>query len=602
MLDFCCLFLRVPRSSGETEGIDKARSVPNIVKQGDYGQTTNSNRAEQFKTQKQPHNVHVVGVYRLQNWTEVSQAMDRFCPVNLESGTLFPFGFFRLRASESVFRNFDWWHMDCITHQYCGGDFSLNGGIFSAPVVVVVCINYAVADWRSAMSGHFSDQLISFPLPGFRMRSQSSTENTAKDSILLRLFTTPWRILALVLVVVFAVEAGVMLLLPRLLPANLSKLWEALIDSALLTFICAPLLWWVIISPLRRVALEAQALSSTVVANAGDGIITVDSSGTVLSYNAAAYELFGHAPKEILAKPVSEVLPEISLASTAVGEAASTSGRRRSGEIFPASVSVRKIGEDDQSPVVIIVRDLTESLKAEQERTDAIREQEALRAQQMATLAQLATGVAHEIRNPLTAIKMLIQSTQSDGDITTLPTEDVRIVEDQIRRMEQSVTSLLDFARPSPAERRSLVLREIIPDVLRLLEGQARKQYVKLAFEESVGDLALDADRDQIQQLVLNLGLNALNVMPDGGIVRFSVQAHTEGMVCILVSDTGPGIPEAILSEIFKPFFTTRKQGVGLGLNICKRIAEDHGGYLTARNSELGGAVFELCLPSAASV
>ena len=117
-----------------------------------------------------------------------------------------------------------------------------------------------------------------------------------------------------------------------------------------------------------------------------------------------------------------------------------------------------------------------------------------------------------------------------------------------------------------------------------------------------MGDLALDADRDQIQQLVLNLGLNALNVMPDGGIVRFSVQAHTEGMVCILVSDTGPGIPEAILSEIFKPFFTTRKQGVGLGLNICKRIAEDHGGYLTARNSELGGAVFELCLPSAASV
>jgi len=394
----------------------------------------------------------------------------------------------------------------------------------------------------------------------------------------------------------------VMLLLPRILPADLPDLWEALIDSALLTFICAPILWWVIISPLRRVALEAQALSSTVVENAGDGIITVDSSGTVLSYNSAAQQLFGHAAKETLAGPVDQLLPHISLASTALGEASATSGRRRTGDVFPASVSIRKIGEDDQSPVVIIVRDLTESQRAEEERTVAAREQEALRAQQMATLAQLATGVAHEIRNPLTAIKMLIQSTQPDGDVTTLPTEDVRIVEDQIRRMEQSVNALLDFARPSPAERSSLVLREIIPDVLRLLDGQAKKQNVKLAFEESVGDLALEADRDQIQQLVLNLGLNALNVMPNGGKVTFRVETHAEGMVCVQVSDTGPGIAAEIHGDVFKPFFTTRKQGVGLGLNICKRIAEDHGGKLTAANNPSGGAIFELCLPSAAAL
>lgn len=451
------------------------------------------------------------------------------------------------------------------------------------------------------MPGEFSDRLM-LPLSEFRMRSKLSSPSRSNDSILMRLFTTPWRILGLVLVVVFAVEVLVMLLLPRLLPADLPVFWEALIDSALLTFICAPLLWWVIISPLRRIALEAQALSSTVVANAGDGIITVDSSGNILSYNSAAHQLFGHAAKEILAKPISDVLPNISLKSTAVGEAAETCGRRRTGDIFPASVSVRRIGDDDQSPAVIVVRDLTESQRAEEQRTAAIREQEALRAQQMATLAQLATGVAHEIRNPLTAIKMLIQSTQPDGDTTTLPTEDVKIVEDQIRRMEQSVNALLDFARPSPAERKSLVLREVIPDVLRLLEGQAKKQGVRLAFEESVGDLALDADRDQIQQLVLNLGLNALSVMPNGGTVTFSVESHTDGMVCVLVSDTGPGIAPEIQSEIFKPFFTTRKQGVGLGLNICKRIAEDHGGRITAANNSSGGAIFELCLPSAMAV
>lgn len=447
------------------------------------------------------------------------------------------------------------------------------------------------------MSGQFIDHLT-LPMPGFRMHNESSPFQS-NDSILLRLFTTPWRILGLVLVVVFAVEACVMLLLPRILPANLPGLAEALVDSALLTCICAPMLWWVIISPLRRIALEAQALSSTVVENAGDGIITVDTSGDVLSYNFAAHQLFGHSANQILAQSVHQLLPELRLASTAVGEALLVSGRRRSGDVFPASVSIRKTGDDEQSPIVIIIRDLTESQRAEEQRAAAIREQEALRAQQMTTLAQLATGVAHEIRNPLTAIKMLIQSTEQEDAVTTLPTEDVRIVEDQIRRMEKSVNALLDFARPSPAERKSLVLREIIPDVLRLLEGQAKKQGVKLSFEESVGDLVLDADRDQIQQLVLNLGLNALNVMPCGGTVSFRVEAHTEGMVCVLVSDTGPGIRPEVIQDVFKPFFTTRKQGVGLGLNICKRIAEDHGGKLTAANNSTGGAIFELCLPAA---
>ncbi len=399
--------------------------------------------------------------------------------------------------------------------------------------------------------------------------------------------------------VVFAVEAVVMLILPRLLPANLPGLWEALIDSALLTATCAPLLWWVIISPLRRIALEAQTLSSTIVESAGDGIVTVDPSGKVLSYNSAAHQLFGRAAEEILAQPIEVLLPDIRLTTTTVGEAVSTTGRRQTGDNFPASVSVRKIGDGDQSALVIIVRDLTEAHRAEIARTTAAREQEALRAQQMATLAQLATGVAHEIRNPLTAIKMLIQSTQTEGDSTTLLTEDVKIVEDQIRRMEQSVNALLDFARPSPVERRSLVLRELIPNVIRLLEGQAKKQGVELQFEEVIGDLVLNADRDQLQQLILNLGLNALSVMPSGGTLTFSVRNHGDGMACVLVSDTGPGIAPDVVEDIFKPFFTTKKQGVGLGLNICRRIAEEHGGSLTAANGPTGGAVFELCLPSA---
>lgn len=448
------------------------------------------------------------------------------------------------------------------------------------------------------MSEHLLDQ---WPIPhsGQRMRRKPSRHFTAPNSMLLQLLTKPWRILGFVLVVVFAVEALVMLVLPMLLPADMPGVWEALFDSALLTVTCAPLLWWVIINPLRRVALEAQKLSSTIVENAGDGIVTVDPSGNVLSYNFAAHQLFGHAAKEILTRPIVQLLPEISLTTTTVGETLTTTGRRQNGEDFPASVSVRKIDDNDQSALVIIVRDLTEAHRAEIARTTAAREQEALRAQQMATLAQLATGVAHEIRNPLTAIKMLIQSTQTDSDTTSLPTEDVRIVESQIRRMEQSVSALLDFARPSPVARQTIVLRELIPDVIRLLEGQAKKQHVSILFEEVDGNLVLNADRDQLQQLILNLGLNSLDVMPNGGTLEFRIANHGQEMACILVSDTGPGIAPELMEDIFQPFFTTRKQGVGLGLNICRRIAKEHEGSLTAANRSSGGAVFELCLPSA---
>ncbi len=137
-----------------------------------------------------------------------------------------------------------------------------------------------------------------------------------------------------------------------------------------------------------------------------------------------------------------------------------------------------------------------------------------------------------------------------------------------------------------------------MPDVVRLLEGQAGKQAVRLQVAEGVSDLRLNADRDQLQQLLLNLGLNALNAMARGGTLSFSVRCDEPERVCILVSDTGPGIADEILEDIFKPFYTTRKQGIGLGLNICRRIAEEHGGTLTARNHPEGGAVFELCLPS----
>lgn len=431
------------------------------------------------------------------------------------------------------------------------------------------------------------------------MAFPSGFPESSRNRILLRLLRAPWRVLGLVLLVVFAVEATVMLSLPWFLPEDFDETWAAVVDAALLTLFCSPVLWWIIIRPLRKIALEAQALSSTIVESAGDGIITVDAKGLILSYNRAAQSLFGFRADTILGQSVLELLPDFQLRSTEVGSPESVVGRRFEGRNFPASVSARSLGDDVTAGFVVVVRDLTEAQRAEAARTAAARQQEALRAQQMATLAQLATGVAHEIRNPLTAIKMLVQTSADVGDRAALEGEDLKIVEDQIRRMERSVNALLDFARPAPAERRRITLTDLLPDVVRLLEGQARKQNVQLSIVEGSAEATIDADSAQLQQLFLNLGLNALSVMPEGGRLTFKLTNPSDKTICAQVIDTGPGIDPQLIDDIFKPFVTTRQQGVGLGLNVCERIASSHSGTLTACNRRSGGAIFQLCLPLA---
>jgi len=217
-------------------------------------------------------------------------------------------------------------------------------------------------------------------------------------------------------------------------------------------------------------------------------------------------------------------------------------------------------------------------------------------AEKMAAVAQIATGVAHELRNPLTAVKMLVQAQRELPEVSEHLAEDLTIIEDEIRRMERSIQTFLDFARPRDPERRTIDPADVVWRVFSLNEPRAKNQDVDLKLVEPEDGLSVKADSEQLFQILLNLCGNALDVMPNGGSVVVRLE-QTDGVVRIVVQDSGPGIDPAIRPKLFQPFVTNKETGVGLGLLVCKRIAEAHGGSL--RGETLAeGACFTLELPA----
>ena len=227
------------------------------------------------------------------------------------------------------------------------------------------------------------------------------------------------------------------------------------------------------------------------------------------------------------------------------------------------------------------------------------RELEVLRAEQLAAVGHLAASVAHEIRNPLTAIKMLVQSGQESGDEagqSSLTTEDLRVIETEIRRMESSLRTFLDFTRPPKLERRSVQLQNVLQEVFGLVRGRAEKQKVEMRLAADEKNIVVIADAEQLRQVLVNLVLNSLDALPRGGTIVVSAKTMPDH-VEICVTDSGAGISADMLPHLFQPFSSNKETGLGLGLVISKRIVEDHGGSIEAENTVTGGAAFRVRLP-----
>jgi signal transduction histidine kinase len=224
-------------------------------------------------------------------------------------------------------------------------------------------------------------------------------------------------------------------------------------------------------------------------------------------------------------------------------------------------------------------------------------ERERLRNDQMAALGQLAAGLAHELRNPLTAMKTIVDAARREPLKDGLTARDLAVLDEEIQRLNRSLQSFLDYARPPATAKRLIDLRAIAEKTRQLLAGRAEQQSIFVCIEQPERPVEVQADPEQVHQVFLNLLLNAFDAIGRDGNVILHIAEDAQSCAVVTVADSGPGIPQAVRDRLFEPFVSTKQSGTGLGLTICRRIVEDHGGRIEATDGRARGAVFTVRLP-----
>jgi Amt family ammonium transporter len=225
-------------------------------------------------------------------------------------------------------------------------------------------------------------------------------------------------------------------------------------------------------------------------------------------------------------------------------------------------------------------------------------------SEKLAALGKLSAGIAHEIRNPLTSIKILIHSLVDEQATETSREKDLAVIEAEIARVNKIIKQFLDFARPRPPSLEPMEVRAILEETLALLVYEMEAQKISLERSYAPDIPPVPMDREQMKQVFLNLLLNALQAMERGGNLRVAIRWKPapsgnggRSVAEIAVQDTGPGMAEDIRSRIFEPFFSTKEEGIGLGLPIAQRIVEEHGGQIRVESRVGEGTTFTILLP-----
>lgn len=222
---------------------------------------------------------------------------------------------------------------------------------------------------------------------------------------------------------------------------------------------------------------------------------------------------------------------------------------------------------------------------------------DSLRAsEKLAALGRLSAGLAHELRNPLNTLNVLAYAMVEEADRAGYATADLEVLQSEIQRMSLLVDQFLQFARPREPTFRRQQMQEIVEEILLLIGPEARKKGVAIQRKTSPDVPATWADGDQLKQVLLNIALNAIQAMPEGGSLSLAVYRASGGVVTE-VRDSGPGIPPEIQERLFEPFFTTRPSGTGLGLPIALRIVEAHSGDLRIDSRPGEGTTATIWLP-----
>lgn len=354
----------------------------------------------------------------------------------------------------------------------------------------------------------------------------------------------------------------------------------------------------------QRLARE-RTMQETVFNTIQDGILVIDTDGTVQYANAAACGMIGLKPDDIgvirlwkmvpdLARSIdpSVIDPERSAKPVLTREVELSYPEHRFMRLYMVPIDTQ-VGHNDSGGYVIVLSDITE---------DKLSMEELLEHERTSSIVRLAAGVAHELGNPLNSLTIHLQLIKRKlrklnlGDDANKLVESLNVCQGEVSRLDGIITHFLEAVRPQKPELNELNLIQLVDEVLRVQEAELMDRKLDVDIEVSEALPSILGDRGQVKQVFFNLIKNAMEAMQAGGQLRILARSDDE-FVYMQFIDTGSGITEADLSKVFQPYFTTKSGGHGLGMMIVNRIMREHGGQIGIESRKGTGTVITLQFP-----
>ncbi|HET6461733.1 MAG TPA: ATP-binding protein [Syntrophales bacterium] len=355
-------------------------------------------------------------------------------------------------------------------------------------------------------------------------------------------------------------------------------------------------------SKLLQDVMNEKKFSENVLKSSINGILTVDILGRITSLNPAIEETFRIKKEDVLGKFIWDIFDSsewITNSKKIIAEHINIKGweftsKTKEQDETILNISTSHITNETGNLIgfTFLVQDITNEKK---------RDQYLQRVNRLISIGELAAGIAHEIRNPLTGIGVVLDILSRKERSKT----ELNLINDangEIERLEKLISDLLTFARPRELNFDLVDLKTIITSIFYLIKEQCNHKKIKLIIEVSDDLNCLFLDQERIRQGLLNIVINAINAMPNGGklIIRalnYKDGVDSDGAVKIVISDTGTGISNENKNRIFDPFFTTNNEGTGLGLSITHSIIKEHNGFIHVESEEDKGSEFTIILP-----
>ncbi|HET8996717.1 MAG TPA: PAS domain S-box protein [Acetobacteraceae bacterium] len=358
------------------------------------------------------------------------------------------------------------------------------------------------------------------------------------------------------------------------------------------------------------------ALLTSILDTVPDAMVVINQSGIVQSFSRAAERLFGYDAAEVVGRNVAMLMPspyreqhdDYLARYLATGERRIIGigrvvvGRRKNGSTFPMELSVGEVQQDGNRLFTGFVRDLTERQQT-QARLQEL-QNDLLHVSRLRAMGQMAAALAHELNQPLTATANYTRAAQRLLDSPAPDLDRIRqalaLANEQTLRSGEIIRRLRAFVARGEVARLPVEPQKLIEEASALALVGAQERGITVRMDIPPGLPPVLADRVQMQQVLLNLIRNAMEAMEETHPRLLSIGADRQGpWVALRVADTGPGIAPAIQEQLFQPFVTTKQQGMGIGLSVCRTIVEAHGGRLWAEPNPGGGTVFRFTLPIA---